>query len=117
MGVFFMIPNVYGEYFGKYTFVKQDSYENSINDFYYKIKNKYNNSKYKSFFAYFKRTWRGKKIPIKIWNYYDTINANDIDERLYFTNNANENINRYLNSNLKRTKCSKNHFKCNDTIF
>ena len=53
----------------------------------------------------------GERIPLRIWNFYDIISKDSIDERFYYTNNLTENINRYLNSNLKRSRCSKNIFK------
>ena len=82
-----------------------------IKDLYNKITHNYSENKYKKFFNYFNKTWLGSKYPSKIWNYYDIIKNNKNYEKFYFTNNLTENINRYLNNNLKRAKCSKSLFR------
>lgn len=46
------------------------------------------------------------RYPKKIWNYYDIINNEDDIKHFQFTNNISENINKYINSNLKRARCS-----------
>lgn len=78
-----------------------------INNFYKEIKKKYKENKFKNFFNYFNNTWMGNRYPINLWNYNDIItkDENKINQ-FYFTNNLSENINRFLNSNLKRGVCS-----------
>ena len=114
--------------FRKYGLCKKGSYEQNSellfniqlmafmdrkknDNFYKKLTKKYKEEKFKRFFSYFKRNWMGERIPIRIWNFYDIISKESIDERFYYTNNLTENINRYLNSNLKRSRCSRNIFK------
>ena len=76
-----------------------------------KITLKYSENKYKKFFNHFNNTCIGSKYPCKIWNYYDIIKNNKNYEKFYFINNLTENINRYLNINLKRAKCFKSLFE------
>ena len=44
-----------------------------LKNFYKKIKNKFNNAKYKNFFNYFERNWMGSKYPVNIWNFSELI--------------------------------------------
>ena len=79
-----------------------------------KITKKYKQNLFKKFFIYFKRTWLGKTIPIPLWNYSDLIEEeeNSISNiKFHYTNNICENINRFLNINLKKAKCSSIFFK------
>ena len=84
---------------------------NKFKDLYKKITKKYSSNKYKSFFKYYRKTWLGSKYPLKLWNFNDIIKNYNIDDKFYFTNNLTENINRYLNNNLKRSKSSKKIFR------
>ena len=85
-------------------FMKRDK----IDSFYNQLKRKYKENKYKKFFEYFSKNWLGGKYPKNLWNYYDIINNDNSNNITHFhlTNNLCENINRYLNSNLKRGICS-----------
>lgn len=74
--------------------------------FYDKIKNKFKESKFKPFFKYFTRTWMGSKIPKSLLNFSDILEKKENSEIFHFTNILTENINRYLNSRLKRAVCS-----------
>ena len=76
---------------------------------YNKIKKKFD---VKQFFIYFNRNWLKTKYPIKLWNYYDKLNnANDNElDRYILTNNINENINRYLNNSLSKSRASYEDF-------
>ena len=48
----------------------------------------------------------GNRYPKTIWNYYDVL-QDEIDAKYFqYTNNISENINRYINSFLNRSKCS-----------
>ena len=48
----------------------------------------------------------GNKIPKVLWNYHDLlVNLNNFSI-FHVTNNITENINRYLNSKLKKAICS-----------
>lgn len=61
---------------------------------------------------YFNRNWLKTKYPIKLWNYYNKLNGannNEID-RYILTNNINENINRYLNNSLSKSRVSYEDF-------
>ena len=71
-----------------------------------KIKRKFKETKYKNFFQYFYRTWMGVKIPKSLWNFSDILEKNENRKFFHFTNNLTENINRYLNSKLRRAVCS-----------
>lgn len=76
---------------------------------YKKIKNKFDtNSATEKFFKYFSNNWFGNRYPIKIWNYYDRLNmASENSITKYITTyNLNENINKFLNFNLKGGKNS-----------
>ena len=127
-GCFFHFSQAIWRRFRKYGLCKKGSYEQNsellfniqlmafmdrkkIDNFYKKFTKKYKEEKFKNFFSYFRRNWMGERIPIRIWNFYDIISKESIDERFYYTNNLTENINRYLNSNLKSSRCSKNIFK------
>ena len=44
---------------------------------YYLIKT-YKENKYKKFFNYFNKTWLGKTIPKKLWNFSDILDDNKI---------------------------------------
>ena len=87
-----------------------------------KITKKYRQNLFKKFFICFKRTWLGKTIPIPLWNYSDLIEEENYisNIKFHYTNNICENINRYLNINLKKAKCSsilfKENYKCNGSI-
>ena len=84
-------------------FMKRDK----IDNFYKQLKKIYNKEKYKDFFIYFSRTWMGKKYPKILWNFNDIINGEEEKiKNFYFTNNLCENVNRYLNSYLRRGICS-----------
>jgi len=83
-------------------FIKKDEMEL----FYDKIKNKFKESKFKPFFKYFTRTWMGSKIPKSLLNFSDILEKKENSEIFHFTNILTENINRYLNSRLKRAVCS-----------
>ena len=78
----------------------------NIEDFYKKIVKTYKENKYKNFFNYSKKTWLGKTIPKKLWNFSDILDDEKNFDQFSFTNNASENINRYLNRNLKKARCS-----------
>ncbi len=83
-------------------FIKRDKIEN----FYKEIKQNYRNNKFSNFFKYFTRNWMGNRYPKTIWNYYDVL-KDEIDAKYFqYTNNISENINRYINSFLNRSKCS-----------
>ena len=105
-----------GTYIANYTllfniqlicFMKRDN----INKFYKELKKKYNNAKYKDFFQYFSSNWLGDRYPKKLWNYNDLIMEENALIKFHFTNNITENINRYLNYELKLSKCSSTLFK------
>ena len=77
-----------------------------IDKLYGQIKKKYKADKYKKFFNYFTRNWMGNKMPKVLWNYHDLlVNPNNVSI-FHVTNNITENINRYLNSKLKKAICS-----------
>ena len=47
------------------------------------------------------------RYPTNIWNFNEIISGDDNKlKNFHFTNNLSENINRYLNSNLKKGICS-----------
>ena len=48
----------------------------------------------------------GTKIPKSLWNSSDILDEKENEVIFHFTNNETENINRYLNSMLKRPVCS-----------
>ena len=48
----------------------------------------------------------GVKIPKSLWNFSEILEKNENREFFHFTNNLTENINRYLNSKLRRAVCS-----------
>lgn len=53
------------------------------------------------------RIWIGSKIPKSLWNFSDALQKNDNKDIFHSTNNnLTKNINRYLNSKLKRAICS-----------
>ena len=54
-----------------------------------------------------------QQFPKKLWNFSDVLENGKNFENFYFTNNFSENINRYLNRNLKRAKCSSILFRRN----
>ena len=86
-------------------FIKKDKVEKLFD----MIKNKYKNIKFNKFFNYFKRTWLGKTIPLPLWNYSDLIEEEGnsiINKKFHYTNNISENINKFLNINLRKAKCS-----------
>ena len=84
-------------------FIKIDK----LDYFYGKIKKKFKETKQKSFFQYFLRIWIGSKIPKSLWNFSDALEKNDNKDIFHSTNNnLTKNINRYLNSKLKRAICS-----------
>ena len=78
----------------------------NINRFFKEIKKKYYSSKYKKFLEYFNSTWLGNRYPKKIWNYKDLLSEEGVLKKFHFTYNITENINRYLNYELKMSKCS-----------
>ena len=84
---------------------------NKVKDFYKKITKKFSSNKCKSFFDYYRWTWQSSKCPVRLWNFNDIIKNKNVDDKFYFTNILTENINRYLNNNLKRSKCSKKIFR------
>ena len=86
--------------------------------FFNKIKRKYKENKYKKFFNYFNKTWLGKSLPKCIWNFSDLIKTEKNIKNFSFTNNISENINKYINRNLRRARCSSMLFRKNilDTI-
>lgn len=59
---------------------------------------------YEQFFTYFNR-WLGKAIPKSIWNFSELIKNEKNTKKFYYTNSISDNINRYLNRNLKRARC------------
>ena len=83
----------------------------NINRFFKELKKKYCGSKYKQFLQYFSSNWLGNRYPKKIWNYNDLLTEEDVLKKFHFTNNITENINRYLNYELKMSKCSSILFK------
>ena len=82
-----------------------------LKNFYKKIKNKFNNAKYKNFFNYFERNWMGSKYPVNIWNFSELIDDDNNKKIFQFTNNITENLNKQLNKYLKRGKCSNVTFR------
>jgi hypothetical protein len=64
-------------------------------------------------FHYFNKYWLGKRYPIKLWNYYDRLHnaSNNSLSKYITTNNLNENINKFLNLNLKGGRNSFENFK------
>lgn len=84
-------------------FMKRDK----LQKFFKELKKKYKDKKFKNFLNYFNITWMGKRYPINLWNFNDIINSDENKiKNFHFTNNLSENINRFLNSNLKRGICS-----------
>ena len=84
-------------------FIKRDK----IEKFFKEIIKKYKERKYKIFLNYFNKTWLGTRYPTNIWNFNDIISGDENKvKNFHFTNNLSENINRYLNNNLKRGICS-----------
>ena len=83
-------------------FIKCDKIQN----FFKSLKKKYKGDNYKKFFDYFNKTWLGSRYPVKLWNFNDIIIDEENNKNFMFTNNLCENINRFLNSNLKRGICS-----------
>ena len=82
-----------------------------IKSFYNKIKQTLNNEKFNKFYNYFNRNWLGKKYPVSLWNFSDLISNKNNIERFQFANNITENINKFLNIQLKRGKYSANVFR------
>lgn len=62
---------------------------NKIDSYFSELKKHYNNNKYKKFL----------------------INNDEDIKHFQFTNNISENINKYINSNLKRARCSNTLFR------
>ena len=64
------------------------------------------------FFDYFSRNWLNTKYPIKLWNFYEKLKDVSYNEkdRYITTNNLNENINRYLNNALIKSRVSYENF-------
>ena len=55
-----------------------------------------------------------KTIPLPLWNYSDLLEEKEesnINKIFHYTNNISENINKYLNLNLRKAKCSGILFK------
>ena len=92
------------------TFMKREN----IDNFYKDLKKHYKDNKYKKFFNYFSRTWLGNRYPKIIWNYNNILNTENNIKYFQFTNDLTENINRFLNSNLKKSRCSNVLFR--DTV-
>ena len=88
-------------------FIERDK----IDKFFIELKNEFRNNKYKNFFNYFSRTWLGKRYPSKIWNYNDIVKNDNELNHFHFTNNITENIQRFLNSQINRNKCSNIYFR------
>ncbi len=64
------------------------------------------------FFHFSQAIWHNFKYPKSLWNYNDIITGSEsIIKNFYFTNNICENINRYLNKNLKNGICSNYIFR------
>ena len=78
---------------------------------------RYNKAKYKDFFNYFNRTLKPKSNNNKIkyipeCNYYNIINALEIDIKyFYITNNVSEHINKLLNIKLNSKYRTFNNWK------
>ena len=88
---------------------------NKVHNLFKKIKKKFDvNEKTGRLFTYFKNYWLGKRYPIKLWNYYDRLHnaSNNSLSKYITTNNLNENINRFLNLNLKGGRNSFYNFVC-----
>lgn len=84
-----------------------------IDYFFNKIKNNYDcNENTKLFFNYFSRNWLNTKYPIKLWNFYEKLKdaTKNEKDRYITTNNLNENINRYLNNALIKSRVSYEDF-------
>ena len=64
-------------------------------------------------FNYFNKFSLGKRYPIKLWNYYYRLHnaSNNSLSKYITTNNLNENINIFLNLNLKRGRNYFDNFK------
>ena len=78
----------------------------NIDNFFKDLKKHYKNNKYTIFFKYFSGTCLITHYPKKLWNYNDIVKNENNNKLFLFTNNITENINRFLNSNLKLAKCS-----------
>ena len=78
-------------------YIKRDKIQNFLNHL---KKNKGEN--YKKFFDYFYKTWLGNRYPFKLWNFIDIIINEQNNKNFVFNDDLCENINRFLNSNLKK---------------
>ena len=87
---------------------------NKVNNLFKKIRKKLDiNDNTNKLFNYFNKYWLGKRYPIKLWNYYDRLHnaSNNSLSKYITTNNLNENINKFLNLNLKGGRNSFENFK------
>ena len=76
---------------------------NKLNSLFKKQKKFDINDNTNKLFIYFSKYWLGKRYPIKLWNYYDRLHnaSNNSLSKYITTNNLNENINKFLNLNVK----------------